>query len=596
MRLSFLLITVATLGQAASFQADTAIVKRHEGHEESHDSHSSMEMDMNMTMSPSPASMGHHHGRNILDDPTLEPQQRRYWEQYSTLTFFNSEEGSKFLLWSHAILALVAYGLMAPISFFTSGDRRTQWFYIPFQTVQTGLALLSLVCLGLYSTSAPKLYPGNSYSGFSIAMLILEVARWLAVVLRAISNYLSLSSYTQAPDTESYYQMRDLPPRHMASVSSGEDESSVSLELPSFDIERGDSQKPDLADEVTGPQPSELVRKLAESRIFTKLNSALGGFASFFYTLLNYPMFLVGYAYLLTGLATAFLMGKGHNIFALAAHFIKGFVFYALGFVELARFLGAGASRGWGWNEVYVPQESQSRLYILQYIWPTFPTVEWIQSFLIFFYGATNVFLEHLGNNDGGKWSHKDLQHVSIAFMFFGGGLCGLVLESNKIKSLVEASFHLKHEEPAQGNLVRRSWSRNPMPAIIIFWTGALMSHHQQETPLSTAIHIQWGTMFSLAAVFRMVTLLLMLAKPRPDSAAEAERPQRPFSEVVVCFLLVCGGMIFMASNRETVEGMIYRGLDQMFTLNVSVGITVIMMAYFVACLAVKGWASTRYL
>nr|CAI6413900.1 AAC_HP1_G0006610.mRNA.1.CDS.1 [Saccharomyces cerevisiae] len=52
--------------------------------------------------------------------------------------------------------------------------------------------------------------------------------------------------------------------------------------------------------------------------------------------------------------------------------------------------------------------------------------MEFVESFLIFFYGSTNIFLEHLAGN-GGAWTAKDLQHVSIAFMFIGTDLCGLL-------------------------------------------------------------------------------------------------------------------------------------------------------------------------
>lgn len=50
------------------------------------------------------------------------------------------------------------------------------------------------------------------------------------------------------------------------------------------------------------------------------------------------------------------------------------------------------------------------------------PTAEFVESFLIFFYGGTNIFLEHLGNW-GGTWSFEDLEHISITVLFLGGGL-----------------------------------------------------------------------------------------------------------------------------------------------------------------------------
>jgi hypothetical protein len=50
------------------------------------------------------------------------------------------------------------------------------------------------------------------------------------------------------------------------------------------------------------------------------------------------------------------------------------------------------------------------------------PSAEMLESAVMFVYGCSNVFLEHLAGA-GGAWSHGDLEHVSIAFMFIGGGL-----------------------------------------------------------------------------------------------------------------------------------------------------------------------------
>jgi len=52
------------------------------------------------------------------------------------------------------------------------------------------------------------------------------------------------------------------------------------------------------------------------------------------------------------------------------------------------------------------------------------PSAEFVESALIFTYGSTNIFLEHLGNW-GGAWSAQDLEHISITVLFIGGGLVG---------------------------------------------------------------------------------------------------------------------------------------------------------------------------
>jgi len=52
------------------------------------------------------------------------------------------------------------------------------------------------------------------------------------------------------------------------------------------------------------------------------------------------------------------------------------------------------------------------------------PTAEFVESSLVFIYGITNVFLEHL-NAWGSEWTAQDLEHLAITFLFIGGGLVG---------------------------------------------------------------------------------------------------------------------------------------------------------------------------
>lgn len=105
--------------------------------------------------------------------------------------------------------------------------------------------------------------------------------------------------------------------------------------------------------------------------------------------------------------ATNFLQ-KAHSVFSGLAHFIKGGIFFWYGLVVLGRYMGCWANWGWSWN--LKPANSRA------------PTGEFVESALIFTYGSTNVFLEHLGGW-GKRWSPQDLEHVSISVMFFGAGL-----------------------------------------------------------------------------------------------------------------------------------------------------------------------------
>lgn len=75
--------------------------------------------------------------------------------------------------------------------------------------------------------------------------------------------------------------------------------------------------------------------------------------------------------------------------------------------------MGCWANFGWSWN--------------LRPVGSRAVTGEFVESALIFTYGSTNVFLEHLAGW-GKAWTAQDLEHVSISVMFFGAGLVGLSL------------------------------------------------------------------------------------------------------------------------------------------------------------------------
>ena len=77
--------------------------------------------------------------------------------------------------------------------------------------------------------------------------------------------------------------------------------------------------------------------------------------------------------------------------------------------------MGAFADFGWAWNVKPARDVVGSRRAAI-------PSAEFTESFVIFLYGCTNVFLEHLAAW-GGAWTAQDLEHVSISVMFFGGGL-----------------------------------------------------------------------------------------------------------------------------------------------------------------------------
>lgn len=116
----------------------------------------------------------------------------------------------------------------------------------------------------------------------------------------------------------------------------------------------------------------------------------------------------------------------GSEIFSGLAHFIKGSVFFWFGIVALGRWAGCFAEIGWVSKQHLINTLS---FLIAQQAWNTTPpkkgrrvSAEFVESFMIFVYGVTNIFLEHLAAW-GSAWSAQDLEHLSITVMFIGGGL-----------------------------------------------------------------------------------------------------------------------------------------------------------------------------
>ena len=250
--------------------------------------------------------------------------------------------------------------------------------------------------------------------------------------------------------------------------------------------------------------------------------------------------------------------------------------------------MGCFVEFGWAWNVKPPVGVVSSRKAAI-------PSAEFVESFVIFLYGASNVFLEHL-SAWGQAWTAQDLEHVSITIMFFGGGLCGMLLESKRVRELLNTTILTSpaaHASQSTRELLNPPktypFSMNPFPGLIILLLGLMMSSHHQASEVSTMVHKQWGTLFVGFALARAVTYILNYLSP-PSSYL----PSRPPSEIISSFCLISGGLIFMASNKDTVMAMEYYNLEAMFSFTVMMGLTSFLMAWAIIALAVKGWAVRR--
>ncbi len=252
--------------------------------------------------------------------------------------------------------------------------------------------------------------------------------------------------------------------------------------------------------------------------------------------------------------------------------------------------MGCFADLGWAWNL------KPTRTEVGQ--WKSnIPSAEFTESFVIWLYGASHIFLEHLGAW-GHEWSAQDFEHVSIAVMFFGGGLCGMLAESSSVRRFLNTDvdemptrtdIDLKEALELRAMPKQYTTSLNPVPALIIILLGIMMSSHHQDSMVATQVHSQWGILLVGFGLARICTYMLMFLSP-PKSVY----PTRPPTELVASFCLISGGIIFCASARDIVHYMERTGLMAMFVLTVTCGFTAFIMAYEIIVLSLKGWATRK--
>lgn len=172
-----------------------------------------------------------------------------------------------------------------------------------------------------------------------------------------------------------------------------------------------------------------------------------------------------------------------------------------------------------------------------------------------------------------------------------------MLIESTRIRDLLnttvteaaheypESNYH-DEEREALRPPPQYEFSINPIPALVILLLGIMMSSHTQHSMISSMVHKQWGNLLTGASFARGFTYVLTYLRP-PKSIL----PSRPPTELLASFGLISGGVIFMASAGDTVNGMVHYKLDAMFMYTVTMGLTGLLMAWIIVVIALKGWA-----
>lgn len=532
------------------------------------------------SVSPVPFEPKHLHGLPILQRPGLSAGEQLYWSQYNTTTYFSVDKGNKAALHFH-VFSLVSCVLFFYPVCLALHSIKSSWYLLAL-LVNLVVVVSSLFALTVFASSFPDdLYPHNCYSKTSWILFLAIVIHFVSAVVTKASNWVAGDDSLHDLNNDGFIPLQEMTP-----TPEGEAED---------EVERGDAEDPlrfHKDEQKLKHGRDNFLSRLLGGGLVQRVAHKFGLPFGIIYKTLNYPLFIYLIADCCIGLAVGFLFGKGQRIFNLLAHWIKGGVFFVLGLVSLARYCGIGRGHGWAWNKIIVTRDHlRPPTSVLQRLL-TFRgtiTMEGIESFLIFFYGSTNVFLEHLAGA-GGAWTPKDLQHVSIAFMYIGTGLCGLLTEFKlnrwKFEHAMQHSEGIDREEVEQSS---PGYSPNPFPTFTIFWTGILMSQHAQASDTSRMVHMQWGYLLSYGSFFRLFTYVILFLVPNKDL-----KPSMPFTELISSFCLMCGGLVFMESTDQVIEALEFRGFTPMFSFNLSVGVVALLMAWEMVLLFWRNWLEKR--
>lgn len=543
------------------------------------------------------------HGQDedmTMDRPTISTESDA--AVADPVSYFQHGEHSS-LMFAHILLMTTSWVFVLPIGVMFSIARSR--YSLAVQFLFLALNAIGVLLVTIYNANTPDLYPNNAHHKLGWLLTWIVSAQ---ITMGIISAYTGRHNATPHPEREGFMpvsteameehqRIHDLRMaetyrfsndsgqgtepnteslRSQSISSTGDDE----LKIPGLSRRNTDDS---MEEEKHGLLHGGRLDQFLSKKIPGLLSSRVLRFFQFLYDVVDRLILILGFVALTTGFVTYGGLFMGDRIFSGLAHFIKGGVFFWYGILTLGRWAGCFAEIGWAWN---VKPFKTNR-----------PSAEFVESFLIFFYGVTNVFLEHLAAW-GSEWTAEDFEHISITIMFIGGGLCGMLIESGKIRDLLNVTI----QEPSRSHDAYRSserdaleppksyrFSMNPIPALIVLLLGLMMSSHHQETMFATMVHKQWGNLLVGAAFARAATYIIFYLSP-PTSIL----PGRPPTELITAFALMAGGAIFMSSARDCILSMEALKLDAMFVFTVAMGIITFLMAWIVLVIAIKGWAVKR--
>ena len=427
---------------------------------------------------------------------------------------------------------------------------------LPSQFLFLVFNAFGLVLGAIYNAQTPDLYENNAHHKIGwIATLVMSVQVILALILRCVSRDESKSQSTSfertaflpvaTNDHESHYPTGALHEYRWSRESDEETVSGSSIHRPGSpscesqdQFERFETPESSKISGLRGSFRNSVINRFLSKHVPEVVSSRALPIFHGVYNVIDRIILPFGFVAIATGAVTYGGIFRGIDVFNGVAHFIKGGIFFWYGIITLGRFIGAWADLGWAWNKKPPASVVGWKAKV--------PSGEFVESFVIWAYGVTNVFLERLSNRDG-IWTARDMEHVSISIMFFGGGLVGMLFESQRIRDALNSTIlripaHDSHDEKWQPPR-SQGVPLNPMPALVILLLGKMMGSHHQDSRTSTMVHSQWGNLLVGFALARGMTYVLLFLRP-PTSYL----PARPPTEIVSGFCLISGGLIFMLS------------------------------------------------
>ncbi|RAL03792.1 Ytp1 family protein [Aspergillus ibericus CBS 121593] len=557
-----------------------------------HGDDDAMDMDMNMDMSHSDSTQDSHTDEN----------------DESLMSYFAYGKHSGAIM-AHIGLMVLAWCFVLPTAVMFSVARSR--FALPSQFLFLVFNAVGLLVGIIYNSQTPDLYPNNAHHKIGWIVTWVMSAQVIMSLIFAYAGrgesessayeraaFLPVSTDEMAHTypagiRHSYRWSRDSgqgTERNSSSLHSRP--SSPSCASPSDEYDGFEKPEDPILEHSSQPRGWFRVPffdRFLASRVPRMVSNRALGIISIIYAIIDRIILPFGFIALTTGGVTYGGLMRASEVFNGLAHFIKGGIFFWYGILTLGRMLGCWADLGWAWNvkpSSAIVGKWKARI----------PSGEFVESFVIFLYGITNVFLEHLAGW-GGAWTATDLEHVSISIMFFGGGLCGMLFESKRVRGWLNSTVLQYPSHMSAHTSTDTAWqlpdtqgvSLNPMPALIILLLGMMMGSHHQTSMVSTMVHKQWGNLLVGFSLARGMTYVIMYLKP-PTSYL----PSRPPTEIVAAFCLMSGGLVFMLSTRSVIDVLEKYDLDAMFVFTVTMGLTAFIMACEILAIAIKAWAVKR--